>query len=226
MLFTSQTIASASGSAGGLTASRNRFGMYFRAKTMPVDPATLQQVLARARFRGLAVTWKSLTEVQRELWETYATNTPMQNRLGQTVFLTGFNHFIRSNAPRLQVGLGLLSDAPTIFGLAAFNEATITVVSPTNLAIVFDITDDWVNQDGTALILGISRPQSPTINFFKGPYRVSGFVLGDATTPPTSPAIVVSTFTYTADQKAFGRFRLSLADGRLSGIQTAETIAT
>lgn len=226
MLFTSQVVAAASGSAGGLVASRNRYGMYFRAKVLPVDPATLQQVLSRGRFRGLAITWKTLTDVQREGWDTYALNTPMQNRLGQTVFLTGFNHFLRSNAPRLQVGLGLLSDAPTVFGLAAFNTVSFDVVGPTAIGVIFDDQEPWVSEDGGALVMGISRPESPTVNFFKGPYRTTGFILGKSVLPETSPFVATSVFTYTAGQKAFARFRLLTADGRVSTIQTSDAIAT
>lgn len=218
MLFTSQVIASASGSAGGLTASRNRYGMYFRARVVPVDPSTIRQQFARAFFRTAAVTWRTLTDVQREGWETYADNTPMQNRLGQTVTLTGFAQFVRTNSASLSIGLGLIDDPPTVFGLPEFTPPAIVSIVGTVLTVSFDVGDTWVSEDGSALTVSISRPVSVSVNFFKGPFQKTGLVLGDATTPPTSPAVLSSNFTYTAGQKGFVSFRMMRADGRYSQI--------
>lgn len=216
MLFTSQVIASASGSAGGLTASRNRYGMYFRARVVPVDPSSIQQQFARAFFRTAATSWKNLTDVQRDGWETYADNTPMQNKLGQTVTLTGFAQYVRTNSFSLSVGLGAFLDAPTVFGLPAYTPPTIDVITGTTLTVAFTVADEWVNEVGGALSIQVSRPVSPSVNFFKGPFRKTGLVLGDVTTPPTSPAALTSQFTYTAGQKCFCRFRVMRADGRYS----------
>lgn len=226
MLFTSQIVASASGSAGGLTASRNRYGMYFRARVVPVDPSSLFQQLARAFFRTAAVTWKTITALQRDAWETYAINTPMQNRLGQTVTLTGFAQYVRTNSYSLSVGLGQIEDGPTIFGLPDYLPVEIDALSGTALAIAFDPLDDWVNETGAAMSIQISRPVSPTVNFFKGPFRKTGIILGDATTPPTSPAGILSMFEYTAGQKAFVRVRMMRADGRYSQPLIISAIAT
>ncbi|KKM06452.1 hypothetical protein LCGC14_1743870, partial [marine sediment metagenome] len=47
MLFKSGLITQGSGSIGGLTASHNRGGMYFRARTIPTNPATSFQTVVR-----------------------------------------------------------------------------------------------------------------------------------------------------------------------------------
>jgi hypothetical protein len=49
-----------------------------------------------------------------------------------------------------------------------------------------------------------------------GGYRYMGTVLGDAATPPTSPANFTWPFPVTAGQRVFARFVAVSADGRRS----------
>lgn len=216
MLFTSPIISTASGSMAGITASRNRYGMYFRSRVVPVDPGTIFQQFARAFFRTAAVSWRAITDLQRDGWETYADNTPMQNKLGQTVTLTGFAQYVRTNSSSLSIGLGQQDDAPTIFGLPEYATPTIDAISGVLLTVAFDDTEPWVSTTGAALIIQLSRPVSASINFFKGPFRKTGIIFGDATTPPTSPAPLTAIHSYSTGQKGYCRFRLMEADGRYS----------
>ena len=66
------------------------------------------------------------------------------------------------------------------------------------------------------MFLYVSRPQNPGINFFKGPYRFAGQILGNSTTPPTSPFAVSVPFPIVTGQKLFARLNVSRADGRLA----------
>ncbi len=223
MLFTSQVIASASGSAGGLTASRNRFGMYFRARAVPVNPNTTFQQAVRTLLATFATRWAVITPDQRAAWDVYASNTDVVNKLGQTVTLTGFMQYVRSNTARVQAGLTVVDDGPIVFGLPTFGTITAGFSAPAgvpSMQLFFEDTDAWALETGGALMFSASRPFSPTINFFNGPFRFWDVVLGDDAVSPTSPvAFTDPPFPFAAAQKMALHARVCLADGRLSSTQ-------
>ncbi len=87
------------GSIAGNTFARNRSGSYVRAKTKPINPRSSAQSLARTTLATLTYRWSQiLTAAQRTAWNLYASSVAMKNKLGETIFLSGFNHYIRSNA--------------------------------------------------------------------------------------------------------------------------------
>lgn len=211
-----------SGSIGGITASRNRGGSYFRERAVPVNPATPFQVAVRSLFAQLASVWQqTLTDAQRAGWQTYAENTPVVNRIGDVIILPALAMYQRSNVPRLQSGFDRVDEPPSTFGLPEFTPAFAQAVNaPANeAAIGFANSDPWANQDDAAMLVFASRPQSPAVNFFKGPYRLAGSIDGDATTPPASPATIALPFPVVAGQRVFFRVRVVTADGRASTSQ-------
>lgn len=216
-----------SGSLGGITASHNRGGMYLRARTIPTDPSSFFQQSVRSLLGQLANLWQNtLTLAQRTAWDTYAANIVVTNPLGDPTNLTGFQHYIRSNVPRVQAGFPRVDDGPTIFDIGDFTAPSLSVSAGNTLSVAFTVGDDWVGEDDAALLVLASRQVAPTINFFKGPYRLAGSIDGDSVTPPTSPASVTSPFTYAAGNKAFLATRVTRADGRLSQIVRIGAIAT
>ena len=69
MKFKSALVTQASGSVGGMTFSRNRYGMYTRAKGLPVNPNSEFQQAVRQIFSGLSSAWNGvLTSGQRSGW--------------------------------------------------------------------------------------------------------------------------------------------------------------
>lgn len=219
MKFKSALITQASGSIGGLTASRNRGGQYFRARAVPVNPNSPQQQAIRGFVASLTSLWNgTLTAPQRDSWNQYALNVPLPDKLGEPRNVGGIAMYIRSNVPRLQGALPRVDDAPTVFNLGAFTNPSFgTFAATTNdFAVTFDANDDWANEDDAAMLILGSRPTNPTINFFKGPYRFAGLIAGDAITPPTSPATIVNPFNFAVDQRVFVQIRISRVDGRLT----------
>lgn len=219
MLFKSALVTQASGSMGGLTASRNKGGMYTRARAIPTNPGTAQQGLVRGYLAQLTALWgTTLTDAQRAAWQNYALNTPVLNKLGDAKIIPALAHYVRSNVPRLQAGLARVDDAPTTFGLGDFTMPGITsITASTRIAIVtFDNTDDWAGETGAAMIFHGSRGQSESINYFKGPFQYAAKLAG-AGTPLTSPQNILLPFALAAGQKAWVAVRVSRADGRLSG---------
>lgn len=221
MLFQSQIISRGSGSIGGLTASHNKGGNYFRARTTPTDPSTAFQTVIRNAAASLVNFWNDvLSQLQRDEWATYATNVPLLNPFGEPRTVTPLNMYVRTNVSRLQNGMPRVDDAPVLFNLGEFTPTSgVSSEGAQSLAITFDNTDQWANEDDSAMLVYISRPQNPGINFFKGPYRLAGKIDGDGITPPTSPAVIVVPFTITLGQRLFWRIRVTRDDGRLSFIE-------
>lgn len=210
-----------SGSLASITAARNRFGPYLRNRALPVNPQTPQQVAVRALFQMFAVMWQDvLTQAQRDAWNLYASNVSVVNPLGDTIFLTGFNWYLACNIPRAQadpVQLPQVSSGPAIFDRGAFTPpAVVSVTAATDiLSLSFTAADAWPDLDDAAMLVFLSRPQAPTVDFFKGPYRFAGGIFGDSVTAPTSPASITLPFNIEVGQVLHGRAYVTQADGRL-----------
>lgn len=229
MLYKSAMTTAASGSVGGMTASRNKGGQYMRARTVPTNPNTPFQQVVREAMGMLASAWQTLTQPQRDSWNAYALNVTMANALGDQIQLSGLNWFIRTNTVAQQQGLALLTDAPTVFNLGSTPQLLVTstlVVStplPAGLVLNFEIAD---GQAADLLNLYISRPQNQTIEFFRGPYR---FFTGDAVAGNLTTFAIAPTdlpFPVAAAQKLFVRATVLKEDGRLSANAQIALIAT
>lgn len=218
MKFKSPLFTQTSGSIGGSTFSRNRGGLYIRARASPVNPNTPQQQVVRADFAQLASRWSGLlSQVQRDAWDLYALNVLLPDRLGEPRNAGGLGMYQRSNIPRLQAGLPRVDAAPTIFDLGDYTSPFFDAPSEAaqDLVINFDVVDSWVGEDDSAMLIFGSRGNNTSINYFKGPYRLAGPILGDAAIPPTSPATIASPFVFSDGQALFVRANVTRADGRL-----------
>lgn len=220
MLIRFSIVAAASGSIGGLTASHNRGGPYLRTRTVPTDPASGFQVIMRTILGNLATAWQTLTDVQRDAWTTYGINVPITNAMGDTIFLTGQQMYVRNNAARVQAGLARVDDGPVVFSLDSLGPVTVDPSAGLNdMQVGFDVTDAWVSEDNAGLLLYASREKADTINFFKGPYRFTAIISGEVVMPPTSPQNVLSLFAFTTGNVMFARVLSVRADGRISPSQ-------
>lgn len=228
MLIKSAILSQASGSLAGSTFARNKGGMYVRARSIPTNPNSVGQQEVRGYMQQLAVIWAStVTAAQREAWRVYAANVTMTNRLGDSVLLSAQQHFIRSNLPRLQAGLAVVAAGPTTYNLGEFTDPSFAIVGATGVATVtFDDAAAWCDVDGAAMIFRLSRPVSPTINYFKGPFRYVGLIEGDSVTPPTSTDDLPAGQLGATGSKYFLSVTLSQADGRLATASILEATAT
>lgn len=208
-----------SGSIGGTTWSRNRYGAYIRNRSVPVNPNTDRQVAVRNIVRALTIAWQNvLTQAQRDAWNVYASNVTWLNRLGQSVNLTGLNHYIRSNTPRLQSDSTRVDAGPVVFNLATAElELVVTASEATQQAsIAFDNAAAWANESGGHQYVYGGLPQNGGIQFFGGPWRLIGVIDGDDVTPPVSPQLEDYPFPFAEGQRLWVRTRVSRLDGRLS----------
>lgn len=212
-------IVQISGSIAGTVHARNRFGNYIRPRTKPVNPRSARQESARTIVSYLAEYWHDdLTAVQRGLWDTYAAAVAMKNRLGETIHLTGFNHFIRSNAAQLNIGEAVIAAAPTILSLP--EKDPDLVCSAEDIAgQTFTFTcnvSGWV-PDGDpkfGIIISQGQPQLASRNFFATPWRYMDFI--DATEGAAGTATFAASFAFALGQKVWFNARIITDSGRLS----------
>lgn len=228
MKFTPLLGTDLSGSLAGITASHNRGGPYFRNRAIPTDPGTSFQLVVRQAVSDLTSLWyNTLTAAQRAAWDLYALNVPLPDALGNPRNVGGLAMYIRSNVPRLNMGQSRIDDGPVIFNLGDYTAPSMGV--PTEAGQTYDLTftpaDDWANEDDAFLIVQTSRPYNASINFFKGPYRLTTAVSGNSVVPPVSPAVISPPFPFVAGQRLFGEFKVSRADGRLSALFRDSNVA-
>jgi hypothetical protein len=209
-------IIQASGSIAGTTFARNRFGNYMRARTKPVDPHSTRQAETRNIFAYLANYWSStLTAAQRTAWATYAAAVSVNNRLGESVYLTGFNMFLRSNTVAMLIDRDIIADGPAELVLPSTDPTfEITADATTQkISIAFDDGADWLSDTEANMVIFMGEPQGATRNFFAGPFKYADALAQDA----TSPAEIDPPYTLVAGQKIWCYARILREDGRLSG---------
>lgn len=173
-LFTSQIIAQGSGSMGGTTFSHNRFGPYMRAKRTPVNPNTTYQQEQRNVFAVATAAWRALTDAQRAAWASYAAATPVTNRLGATVYLTGSQMHVATNSFAGRLGIAAISAAPVTPGRQAIGLIGVIITAAAGGTIAVDSIESTLNTTGTVAVF-VGDPVSAGVRFYKGPYQLRGY---------------------------------------------------
>jgi len=212
-------IVQMSGSIAGDVHARNRFGNYIRPRTKPVNPHSTRQEKSRTIVSFLAEYWHGdLIDTQRGLWRDYANSVIMKNRLGESIHLTGFNHFIRSNSAQLRMAEAVIPDAPTILNLP--EKDPLLVCSEEDIAAqTFSFTcdtDGWAPNGDTkfGILLYQGEPQLASRNFFAGPWRYMDFI--DATEGAAGTGTVAAGFPFALGQRVWFQARVMTLSGRLS----------
>ena len=208
-----------SGSIAGSTYARNRYGNYVRARTKPVTPKTAGQTAVRAAMSLLTTRWsQTLTANQRTAWNLYASSVAMKNRLGETVYLTGFNHYIRSNAWNARITADIIDDGPVVFEVPEADPTLAITASEATQEITTSYDDglDWAQEANAYLLLYQGQPQNAQRNFFDGPWKALGFVAGVHNDPPAGPEVDSVVFAISEGQRIWLYARILRADGRIS----------
>lgn len=177
-------VAAVSGKIGGTVYGRNRYGAYARLWAKPVNPRTDKQEDVRGRLANASVSYGGLTQTQKDNWASYAAATPRQNRVGDTVFYSGFNWYVSNYVAAQTVGITPSAEAPETPGML-----------PKPVVNAISVTSDGQTQitTGGGFINGIpngqislyrSVPLGGGVAYYQGPWILVGTVQGDDETPP------------------------------------------
>ena len=208
-----------SGSIAGTTFARNRYGNYARARTKPTNPNTASQQAVRSAMAYLTSRWaQDLIAAQRTAWNLYGSNVVMTNKLGESMNLSGFNHYIRSNTFLRRNGVAAIDAGPVIFEIPEGDpQFSIAVSEATQLiALTFNDAMAWCSEDGAYMEIYQGKPQNAQRNFFDGPWKQCIGLVGDSGAPVTSPTNKECSFVSTAGQHIWVYARIRRADGRVS----------
>jgi hypothetical protein len=167
-----------SGSQAGTTASRNRFGQYFRTRAIPVNPSTPQQLVQRARMSSNAAGWRALTDAQRASWESLGANISRTDALGSTYTLNGFMAYCSVNNNKLDAGDAVVADAPAIVTPVGILTATITLTAAA-LSIAYTATP----LAAATRLMSFVSPQKSAGRQFNGDYRLIAVSAAAAASP-------------------------------------------
>jgi hypothetical protein len=175
-----------SGSAAGDTASRNRFGQYYRSRSSPVQPRTPAQLNQRARMSTNAAGWRALTDAQRAGWASLGSSISRNDALGQAYTLNGFMAYCSVNNNLLSAGDSILSAAPAIITPGDLLTATITLT-----AVAFSVAYTATPlATGVRLFIFVS-PQTSAGVSFQADYRLLTVTAAAA----ASPANILAAYT-------------------------------
>jgi hypothetical protein len=143
----------------------------------------------------------------------------MKDALGQDIYLTGYNHFLRSNTVALGGSVAQVNTGPTIFTLADADETMVGTVDEAGqeISVAFNEALPWADEDDALMQISMSRPANPGVEFVPPVARVAGYILGDSVAAPTTPEVLPVPFAVAENQKVIVTGRILRADGRLSG---------
>lgn len=212
-------ITDARGSIAGNTYSRNHYGAYMRARVTPVNPNTARQVAVRDAVAFLSARWSStLTLAQRTAWNLYGSSVAMLDAMGATIYLTGYNHYIRSNVIRM-IGIMTTIDAgPTVFEIPTHDPTFAVTCSEATqqLTVTYDATMAWAVETGGYIFLFQGKPQNAQRETFFGPWRYYNSIAGIDPGGPVTPDVSIGPFAIAEGQHQWVYARIMRADGRLS----------
>lgn len=216
-----------SGKQGGIVWSHGPSGPYVRNRAIPTNPNTSRQTAVRNAVRAIAIAWSNtLSQAQRDAWDTYAATVNWTNRLGQSITLKGIAHYIRSNTPRVQNGIARIDAAPAPdTGLATAELALVATASEAtqDITIDGDALAAWVGEADAWQFYFQGLPQSPGTKFFGSPYRQLRAVPGAG--PPPFPQVIPAVFPFQEGNRIWVRSRIARGDGRLSEFAQVDFLA-
>lgn len=200
--------------------SKNKGGAVIRNRVTPINRRSTSQTEQRQQFSSLSSSWRGLTQAQRDGWNSAAASFPQQDSLGQTIFLTGAQLYIRCNANLILIGQAQITDAPTPTSFDVLAVGAIAFDASAGTATVA-FTPTPVPA-GYNLVIRATRPLSPGKSFVgSSEFRFIQAIAAAGASPANIAAAYIAQFgaiTGAAGQKVFiEMFLVEIASG-LAGI--------
>lgn len=216
--------SAASGSEAGTTYSRNRGGSYIRARAIPLNPNTADQITVRNRLGTLSAGWRALTSAQHDAWNNAGINFPSIDVFGDVRIPTGLQLYVSLNSNLDITGTPAISDPPAPVGAEALTAVSLVANS---VGPVFDVTfaptpipanHSLVVQGTQALSTGISNANNK--------FRQLSVTAATGVSPIVDGANYNAKFGVpTATMKVFARiYQIRIDTGEVSLKLQAETI--
>lgn len=132
----SPIVTNISGSIGGITFQRNKFGMTMRQRPMPLNPSTARQYLIRQKMIVIQKAWQNLTDAQRLQWDRYMDFSLHTTKHDRSVKLSGHALYLKYQLMRLMCNFPLLT-VLTYIPVPTFEPWEKLVISVTDIELRF-----------------------------------------------------------------------------------------
>ena len=105
----SPILTQASGSIGGITLQRNKYGMTMRQKPLPIDHGSSAQYIVRQHMITIQAAWQNLTDAQRLQWNRFPDFSGQTINRDRSVKISGHSLYLKYQLFRLLSGYSLLT---------------------------------------------------------------------------------------------------------------------
>ncbi len=189
--------SAASGKLGGVVASHNRGGQYFRQHKAPTQPRTAAQKLVRNQLQAFSAAFKSLTASQVAGWNALGLQVTLKSKLGTTYHPTGQQLFVSCNKHLANIGVTTqLSNPPSIPSIPGFTTFTATPTYAAGVVTAFGLAFTPTPSSAFGLQVRATSTMSAGRSFIgKSQYR---------NVYSTNPAAYVDAAMFTAYVARFG----------------------
>lgn len=150
-----------SGSAKGVTAAKARGRKYLRNRGYGGGTSTSFQASVKSIFKQLSQSWRNLTDVQINAWNSLAGSQAGRSVLGSNAKISGLNLYQRLNFWVIRCGGTAMSNPPTLAGVDAPASASVTL---TDSAFTFTLSSIPSSVTNLKLVIMASKPQSAGIS--------------------------------------------------------------
>lgn len=138
-----------SGHIGGVVASHNTYGPYFRQRVRPVNVRSGPQRAQRTSLARVSQSWRGLDPTVRLAWA--AATIVKTSRKGDRVNLSGQAAYQFVNTIRDRLGVPYVTSPPTSTTTASITAPSINFTSATVLSVTF-AADGWNDTDGGVIV--------------------------------------------------------------------------
>ena len=205
------------GSIGGVTFTNSKQGPFVRKRYKPRNPKSGYQSVARQGIQIYSKSWY-LPTVNHDAWNTWAFDHPVQNRLGKTVKLSGYQWFVEFNIIAAIAGVTTLVLAPPITSTVFPSFLTCTVIADHAIPSITGL----ITYGGLIPVGGLYEILA-TPQLSAGVYTPHSFKLVSVVTPPPSGTSFDFTTNYItrfsplfSGSKVFINVRIILPSGESS----------
>lgn len=173
--------SAASGKLGGVVASHNRGGQYFRKHSIPTQPRTSAVRVQRNALAAFSSAFRNLGATNISGWNALAATVTLKSKLGTTYHPTGQQLYVSCAKHLTEIGItSIPSTAPTIPTFPAIGTFTMASHSAdtTVSTMTYTVSPSW--SDNYGVVVRASSVQSTGRTFIgKSAYRtLAGYSSG------------------------------------------------
>lgn len=167
MRYTSPLFSDARNKLGGTVFARNPYSLYTRPLVNPTQPRTAPQVANRQSFATLTKLWSTLTQTQRNSWNTQADDIVWTDTLGHQYPPSGQQLFMANNRNLSLIGLAPILTLPPNKGPIPYYQITTMnwqIIGGVNHLIAWYAATLTIAQISNCIVQ-MTPPTQPSINF-------------------------------------------------------------